>query len=196
MEDAQKSYQTEDDDDNNSVGLEDNAENLESSDEMIKTPSPKLTIPSNAELSLSISGDDDDDSDDIHASSSPIETELDISLASIVDDNYGSPTAPEDNMIMIPGLDPILDRVSTPSTPSSSSAPPVVGVKKERSSKHERKQKTMAYKKIASDKSKEQFRSQIANVVVTHLNPYKKPDCKTGRIVSTEDFKHLARKVG
>jgi len=39
------------------------------------------------------------------------------------------------------------------------------------------------------------FRSQIANVIVQHLNPYRKPECVTGRIQTTEDFKHLARKV-
>lgn len=36
---------------------------------------------------------------------------------------------------------------------------------------------------------------QIAKHIVTCLGPYRKPDCKLGRIVSTDDFKHLARKV-
>lgn len=44
-------------------------------------------------------------------------------------------------------------------------------------------------------KIKEAFRSSMAGVMVNILNPYRKPDCKEGRIVNTEDFKHLARKV-
>lgn len=137
--------------------------------------------------------DDDDEEEEDNMPSSPIETELDISLASITDDNlenYESPSASVTNAsVVIPGLgfDP-RDRV-----PSTSG--PTVVLKKGRLSKSERKQKAKTYKKISTDKSKEAFRNQIANVVVTHLNPYRKPDCKTGKIVSTEDFKHLARKV-
>lgn len=41
----------------------------------------------------------------------------------------------------------------------------------------------------------ENFRSEIANTIVQHLNPYRKPGCKSGHISNTEDFKHLARKV-
>ncbi|KAK7506668.1 hypothetical protein BaRGS_00002143 [Batillaria attramentaria] len=44
-------------------------------------------------------------------------------------------------------------------------------------------------------KIKEQFRRQMSQHIVVYLNPYRKPDCKIGRIVSTEDFKHLARKL-
>lgn len=44
-------------------------------------------------------------------------------------------------------------------------------------------------------KIKEQFRRQMSQFVVVYLNPYRKPDCKIGRIGSTEDFKHLARKL-
>lgn len=44
-------------------------------------------------------------------------------------------------------------------------------------------------------KIKENFRSNMATVVVSVLNSYRKPDCKEGRITNTEDFKHLARKV-
>lgn len=46
-----------------------------------------------------------------------------------------------------------------------------------------------------SKKIKEAFRSAMATVMVGILNPYRKPDCKEGRITATEDFKHLARKV-
>lgn len=37
--------------------------------------------------------------------------------------------------------------------------------------------------------------SQMSQFIVQCLNPYRKPDCKLGRISNTEDFKHLARKV-
>lgn len=42
---------------------------------------------------------------------------------------------------------------------------------------------------------KDTFRLNMAGVIVHYLNPYRKPDCKIGRITNTEDFKHLARKV-
>ena len=44
-------------------------------------------------------------------------------------------------------------------------------------------------------KIKDAFRINMANVMVHFLNPYRKNDCKQGRITNTEDFKHLARKV-
>ncbi|KAL8618803.1 hypothetical protein ACOMHN_000231 [Nucella lapillus] len=44
-------------------------------------------------------------------------------------------------------------------------------------------------------KIKEQFRKQMSHHVVVFLNPYRRPDCKAGRISSTDDFKHLARKL-
>ncbi|XP_062913227.1 histone-lysine N-methyltransferase SETD2 isoform X2 [Mobula hypostoma] len=44
-------------------------------------------------------------------------------------------------------------------------------------------------------RSKEMFRKEISQFIVLCLNPYRKPDCKIGRIVATEDFKHLARKL-
>lgn len=42
---------------------------------------------------------------------------------------------------------------------------------------------------------KEQFRANMARVMVQHLNPYRHSDAPAGRITSTADFKHLARKV-
>lgn len=42
---------------------------------------------------------------------------------------------------------------------------------------------------------KDTFRLNMAGVIVHYLNPYRKPDCKIGRITNTEDFKHLARKL-
>lgn len=47
----------------------------------------------------------------------------------------------------------------------------------------------------AERKIKDAFRINMANVMVHFLNPYRKGDCKQGRITNTEDFKHLARKV-
>ncbi|KAM9309569.1 histone-lysine N-methyltransferase SETD2 isoform 2-T2 [Pholidichthys leucotaenia] len=44
-------------------------------------------------------------------------------------------------------------------------------------------------------KSKESFRKEMSQFIVQCLNPYRKPDCKSGRISNTEDFKHLARKL-
>ncbi|MFT7805429.1 histone-lysine N-methyltransferase SETD2 isoform X1 [Arapaima gigas] len=44
-------------------------------------------------------------------------------------------------------------------------------------------------------KSKEVFRKEMSQFIVQCLNPYRKPDCKVGRISNTEDFKHLARKL-
>lgn len=44
-------------------------------------------------------------------------------------------------------------------------------------------------------KSKETFRKDMSQFIVQCLNPYRKPDCKLGRIINTEDFKHLARKL-
>ncbi|XP_064410107.1 histone-lysine N-methyltransferase SETD2 [Latimeria chalumnae] len=44
-------------------------------------------------------------------------------------------------------------------------------------------------------KSKEVFRKEMSQFIVQCLNPYRKPDCKVGKITMTEDFKHLARKL-
>ncbi|GAB6021127.1 histone methyltransferase set2 [Chamberlinius hualienensis] len=46
-----------------------------------------------------------------------------------------------------------------------------------------------------SRRIKEAFRSKMSQFIVQYLNPYRKPDCKQGRISSTEEFKHLARKL-
>ncbi|KAI5172227.1 Histone-Lysine N-Methyltransferase Setd2 [Manis pentadactyla] len=44
-------------------------------------------------------------------------------------------------------------------------------------------------------KSKEVFRKEMSQFIVQCLNPYWKPDCKVGRITTTEDLRHLARKL-
>uniref|UniRef100_F6UMH0 WW domain-containing protein n=2 Tax=Ciona intestinalis TaxID=7719 RepID=F6UMH0_CIOIN len=44
-------------------------------------------------------------------------------------------------------------------------------------------------------KAREAFRSKMSQHIVYCLNSYRKPECKIGRITSTEDFKRLARKL-
>lgn len=44
-------------------------------------------------------------------------------------------------------------------------------------------------------KIKDAFRMKISSDIVNILNPYRRPDCKLGRITCTDDFKHLARKM-
>lgn len=44
-------------------------------------------------------------------------------------------------------------------------------------------------------KNRELFRMKLSNVVVNCLNPFFKVDCKSGRILNTDDFKFLARKL-
>ncbi|KAL1458532.1 hypothetical protein WDU94_008674, partial [Cyamophila willieti] len=48
---------------------------------------------------------------------------------------------------------------------------------------------------VAARHMKEQFRLGMAGVIVHYLNPYRKEDCTRGRIVTNDDFKHLARKL-
>lgn len=45
-------------------------------------------------------------------------------------------------------------------------------------------------------KMKERFKKNVSQVIVTVLDPYRKSNATVARIQSTEDFKHLARKVG
>lgn len=44
-------------------------------------------------------------------------------------------------------------------------------------------------------KIKETFKTNLAPVMVSILRPYTKEECQHARITSTQDFKHLARKV-
>ncbi|XP_037076566.1 histone-lysine N-methyltransferase SETD2-like [Pollicipes pollicipes] len=44
-------------------------------------------------------------------------------------------------------------------------------------------------------KIKDKFLVHMSAVVVSVLNNYLKPTCKQGRITSTDDFKHLAKKL-
>uniref|UniRef100_A0A1B0CJ95 [histone H3]-lysine(36) N-trimethyltransferase n=2 Tax=Lutzomyia longipalpis TaxID=7200 RepID=A0A1B0CJ95_LUTLO len=78
-------------------------------------------------------------------------------------------------------------------------------LRKKRNMKH----KSKSHKKVKLDdaandsqdagaqmrKIKELFKTNIAGVIVQHLNPYRKETCTVGRITNNEDFKHLARKL-
>ena len=44
-------------------------------------------------------------------------------------------------------------------------------------------------------KIKEKFLKEVSRVVVKVLDPFRRPDVKRGHIKTTEDFKHLAKKV-
>jgi len=44
-------------------------------------------------------------------------------------------------------------------------------------------------------KLKDAFRARVAGCIVAVLNPYRRPDCRQGRITSNDDFKYLARKL-
>lgn len=71
-----------------------------------------------------------------------------------------------------------------------------VGSTKSRRSGSKKKAVTVAADTSeVAKKIKELFRSKISSHIVHCLNPFRKPDCKLGRIQSTEDFKHLARKL-
>lgn len=64
--------------------------------------------------------------------------------------------------------------------------------------KEEKEKTTTAAADTSSEtnrKLKEQFKTKMSSWIVLCLNPFRKPDCKLGRVSSTEDFKHLARKL-
>lgn len=47
----------------------------------------------------------------------------------------------------------------------------------------------------AAKKIKEKFKSDISGDIVKHLRPYFSKTCIVGQIQSSDDFRHLARKV-
>lgn len=47
----------------------------------------------------------------------------------------------------------------------------------------------------AAKKIKEKFRLDISGDIVRHLKPYFSKTCTVGQIQSSDDFRHLARKV-
>lgn len=59
----------------------------------------------------------------------------------------------------------------------------------------ERAASAIADNSEAARKIKDSFRSRMATFIVSVLNPYRRGDCKEGKITCTEDFKYLARKL-
>ena len=82
-----------------------------------------------------------------------------------------------------------------PSTPPSTGG---VTTHPHSSSSSKSKSKSVSLSSFVGEeakKIKEVFRCQMATEMVQFLNPYRRNDCKLGRITNNEDFKHLARKV-
>ena len=53
----------------------------------------------------------------------------------------------------------------------------------------------MGFPLQVAKKIKEKFLKEVSRVVVKVLDPFRRPDVKRGHIRTTEDFKHLAKKV-
>ncbi|XP_067835011.1 histone-lysine N-methyltransferase SETD2 isoform X2 [Heptranchias perlo] len=109
----------------------------------------------------------------------------DMSVGHEAEMDLGTPTYDEN-----PAKDPMLTELhgqdgSGEGTPNSYS----------QSSKRKPKTAEADTSSELAKRSKELFRKEISQFIVLCLNPYRKPDCKLGRIVATEDFKHLARKL-
>ncbi|EDV26870.1 uncharacterized protein TRIADDRAFT_54228 [Trichoplax adhaerens] len=100
-----------------------------------------------------------------------------IKKISSTNDSITASTEVEDHSVVKDGIQPLSPRVST----------------KELTSNPEVKVNTKD--RIIDKKVKEEFRQKITPTIIEHLNPYRKPDCKTGHITSKEDFKALARKL-
>lgn len=66
-------------------------------------------------------------------------------------------------------------------------------VKREKSK--ERAATAIADNSDTARKIKDTFRSKMATFIVSVLNPYRRSDCREGKITCTEDFKYLARKL-
>ncbi|XP_042870780.1 histone-lysine N-methyltransferase SETD2-like isoform X2 [Penaeus japonicus] len=66
---------------------------------------------------------------------------------------------------------------------------------KGREKSKERAASAIADNSEAARKIKDSFRSRMATFIVSVLNPYRRGDCKEGKITCTEDFKYLARKL-
>jgi len=167
---------------------------------IVSTESPTVVSSSDASTSFPLSGLFNKDDEDSLKASPEQSTESVVELVEHVVNNVPDSMSSES---LIPGLDGEI--------PESLS--------RKRASKHGDKKRGHGHKKgkhkvppantVAAtvtintcpqkfkdkEQAKEYFRNQIASVVVAHLNPFRKPDCTQGRIVCTEDFKHLARKV-
>lgn len=67
--------------------------------------------------------------------------------------------------------------------------------KREKVKSKERAATAIADNSDTARRIKDTFRSKMATFIVSVLNPYRRGDCKEGRITCTEDFKYLARKL-
>ncbi|KAL8574531.1 hypothetical protein ACOMHN_057530 [Nucella lapillus] len=87
---------------------------------------------------------------------------------------------------------------STDGDSPSITAMDIAGLQDEDLEEDSRRKTTTAPADTSSEgarKIKERFRKQMSKFVVVYLNPYRRPDCKLGRIQNTDDFKHLARRL-
>ncbi|XP_068207077.1 histone-lysine N-methyltransferase SETD2 isoform X2 [Palaemon carinicauda] len=66
---------------------------------------------------------------------------------------------------------------------------------REKTKSKERAATAIADNSDSARKCKENFRAKMATYIVSVLNPYRRDDCKIGRITCNEDFKYLARKL-
>lgn len=68
-------------------------------------------------------------------------------------------------------------------------------IKREKVKSKERAATAIADNSDNGRRIKDTFRSKMATFIVNVLNPYRRGDCKEGKITCTEDFKYLARKL-
>lgn len=151
-------------------------------------------------------------------SSSPIETELDLTLSqqSFEEENDGFFSRVSAGPSRIIGSTPSMEIVMIPGLGFDNRDLDAKKKSADRAARHAAKKKALAMQKKSKEKThteattvghtssaekrvttkeantiKDVFRNSIATVVVSHLNPYR----KTEHIKNTDDFKHLARKV-
>ncbi|CAL8135437.1 unnamed protein product [Orchesella dallaii] len=157
-----------------------------------------------------------DDSVRTSASSSPIETELDLTLSqqNLDEDDEAFlsrvPTAGTSRIITsTPSMDVVIPGLGYDSRDIKAMKDRKMADKADRAARHAAKKKALLQKKAkekaaadAADKDKrvsskeasnikDSFRNSIATVVVAHLNPYRKNE----HIKNNDDFKYLARKI-
>jgi len=95
---------------------------------------------------------------------------------------------------------PLAPSSSSPSN-SQASPPGIFAIanghdrKEEPDQSFKNKRKPKGLYDIRTKKGLEKFKEEVSEFVKKVLYPYKRPDCKLGRITSNDDFKFLARKV-
>lgn len=158
--------------------------------------------------------------EEVTESSSPIETELDLTLSQQnFDEEHGGEgffsrvssgpsriigSTPSMDVVMIPGLG--FDNRDLDAKKKSADRAARHAAKKKEAMQKKAKAKAAAESSAAAGPSrstpdskkrneesgiKDKFRNNVATVVVAHLNPFR----KTSQISNNDDFKHLARKV-